>query len=136
MMSLSRSHSELKFLRDENVKRRLEVFLISEGFDVTAALKRASDEEIATLSKSEKRILVTNDVHFTNPFLFSKDKIFSVVWLRIPQDKPEALLESFSILLKDKSKPKDFEGFLIELMESGKFKSSPIKSSKFVRFTK
>ena len=136
MMSLSRSHSELKFLRDENVKRRLETFLISEGFDVTATLKRASDEEIAALSKSEKRILVTNDVHFTNPFLFPKDKIFSVVWLRIPQDKPEALLESFSILLKDKSKPEDFEGFLIELMEGGKFKSSPIKSSKPFRFTK
>ena len=136
MMSLSRSHSELKFLRDENVKRRLEIFLISEGFDVTAALKRASDEEIAALSKSEKRVLVTNDVHFTNRFLFSKDKIFSVVWLRIPQDKPEALLESFSILLKDKSKPEDFEGFLIELSEDGRFKSSPIKSLKSVRLTK
>ncbi|MBI2661432.1 DUF5615 family PIN-like protein [Candidatus Woesearchaeota archaeon] len=134
-MSLSRSHSELKFLRDENVKRGLEVFLISEGFDVTASLKRASDEEVAALSKSEKRILVTNDVHFTNPFLFPKEKIFSVVWLRIPQDKPEALLGSFSILLKGKSKPEDFEGFLIELGEKGKFKSSPIKSSKFVRFT-
>ena|SRR3989338_638864 len=93
-------HSQPKFLLDENVKKELLRFLNSEGYDVD----------------------------FTDTFLYPKDKIFSVVWLRIPQDKPKALLESFSILLKDKSKPEDFEGFLIELREDGSFKSSPIPS--------
>ncbi|MBI2547037.1 MAG: DUF5615 family PIN-like protein [Candidatus Aenigmarchaeota archaeon] len=135
-MSLSVSHSQLKFLRDENVKKRLEAFLKQRGFDIISKPKGLSNGKIAEFSKSEQRVLITNDWHFTDSSKFPKDKIFSVIWLRIPQDKPDALLESFSVLLKDKSKVEDFEGFLIELREGGEFKSSPIKSSKFVRFTK
>ena len=136
-MSKSRSPlRKLKFLLDENVNKALLKFLESEGYDATFKPKGLSNGKLALLSKSDSRVFVTNDEDFTDPFLYPKDKIFSVVWLRIPQDKPKALLESFSILLKDKSKPEDFEGFLIKLWEKGKFKSSPIKSSKFVRFTK
>ena len=135
-MSPSVFHSQLKFLLDENVKKDLLKFLKSERYDVAFKPKGLSNGKLAEFSKSEKRVLVTNDSHFTDSFIFPKDKIFSIIWLRIPQDKPSALLESFTILLKDKSKPEDFEGFLIELREGGKFKSSPIKSLKFVRFTK
>lgn len=116
-------------MRDENVKKRLENFLISKGFDVINSSKRSSDEKLASISKSDKRVLVTNDTHFSDSFLFPKEKIFSVVLLRIPQDKPDALLKSFSKLLKSKSKPEDFEGFLITLKED-KFEVSPIISLK------
>ena len=136
---MSKSQSplrKLKFLLDENVKKVLLNFLEPEGYDVIFKPKGLSNGKLALFSKSEKRVFVTNDEDFTDPWIYPKDKIFSIVWLRIPQDKPKALLESFSILLKDKSKPEDFEGFLIELMEGGKFKSSPIKSSKSFRFTK
>ena len=132
IMSQSASPSKLKFLLDENVKRRLEEFLVTKGFDVMLAPKGISNGKLAALSKSEKQVLVTNDSHFTDPFVFPKDKIFSVVWLRVPQRKIESLINSFSKLLKDKSKPADFEGFLTELREEGSFKSYPIKSSKFV----
>ena len=135
-MSSLVSHSELKFLLDENVDDRLGKFLKSEGFDVSSAPKGFSNGKLAPISKSEGRILVTNDFDFTDPIVFPKEKIFSVVWLRIPQDRLTVLFNSFSILLKNKSKPEDFEGFLIELGEDGKFKSSPLKSLKFVRFTK
>ncbi|MBI2663569.1 DUF5615 family PIN-like protein [Candidatus Woesearchaeota archaeon] len=128
-MLLLASRSKLKFLRDENVKKRLENFLISKGFDVINSSKRSSDEKLASISKSDKRVLVTNDTHFSDSFLFPKEKIFSVVLLRIPQDKPDALLKSFSKLLKSKSKPEDFEGFLITLKED-KFEVSPIISLK------
>ena len=128
-MLLLASRSKLKFLRDENVKKRLENFLILKGFDVINSSKRSSDEKLASISKSDKRVLVTNDTHFSDSFLFPKEKIFSVVLLKIPQDKPDALLKSFSKLLKSKSKPEDFEGFLITLKED-KFEVSPIISLK------
>ena len=136
-MSRSQSPSKrLKFLLDENVKKVLLKFLVSEGYDANFKPKGLSNGRLALLSKSEKRVFVTNDEDFADPWIFPKDKIFSIIWLRVPQDKPEALLESFSKLLKDKSKFEDFEGFLIELEEGGKFKSSRIKSVKSFRFTK
>jgi len=127
---------KLKFLLDENVKKELLGFLKQQGLDVVFKPKKLLNGILAEFSKSEQRVLVTNDKHFADSSKFPKEKIFSVIWLRIPQDKPEALLKSFFKLLKDKSKPEDFEGFLIELGEYGEFKSSPIKSLGFVRFTK
>ena len=131
-MSSLTSQSNLKFLFDENVDMRLKRFLEKQGVDIILKPKGLSNGKLAEFSKSEQRVLVTNDEDFIE---FSKEKVFSLVWLRVPQRRIESLKNSFSKLLKNKSKPEDFEGFLIELREGGKFKSSPIKSSKFVRFT-
>jgi len=60
--------------------------------------------------------LVTNDSDFINPVEFSKEKVFSVVLVTIPQDKPE-----------------DFEGLLIEL-KADDFEASKIPSSKFLKY--
>ena len=124
-MSPSISHSQLKFLLDENVKKDLLKLLSLEGYDAAFKPKGLSNGKLASLSKSEKRVFVTNDVDFSDSFLCPKDKIFSVVWLRIPQDKPEALSESFSNLLKSKNSPQDFEGNLIKLYED-KFEIEPL----------
>ena len=132
-MSLSISPSKLKFLFDENVDERLKRFLEKQGVDIILKPKGLSNGKLADFSKSEQRALVTNDDDFTE---FSKEEIFSIVWLRIPQRKIESSINSFSELLKSNSKPNDFEGFLIVLNEGGKFKSYPLNSSKFVRFTK
>jgi len=125
---MSLSVSPLKFLSDENMDKRLERFLKQQGVDIASKPKGLSNGRLAAFSKSEHRVLITNDKHFADSSKFPKDKIFSVVWLRIPQDKPKDLFKSFSKLLKDKSKPEDFEGFLIELKADGSFKSSPISS--------
>ncbi|MBI2106266.1 DUF5615 family PIN-like protein [Candidatus Woesearchaeota archaeon] len=122
----------VKFLLDENVKNRLLEFLRSGEYDVVIKPKGLSNGKLASFSKSEKRVLVTNDVDFS---LYPKNKIFSVVLLRIPQYNPESLTESFSKLLKDKYKSEDFEGFLVELKEGGEFKFSPIKSIYRVGFS-
>ena len=119
--------TELRFLLDENVKKELLKFLKSEGYDATFKPKGLANGELAAFSKSEQRILVSNDEHFTDSLKFPKDKLFSVVWLRVPQDKPESLLKSFSLLLKSKSKPEDFEGFLITLKD-GDFEISKLFS--------
>lgn len=126
-MSNSASPLSLKFLLDENVKLRLLSFLKAKGFDVEKATKKSSDEKLASLSKLEQRIFITSDSDFTDPEQYSKEKIFSIVWLRIPQDKPESLISAFSKLLKEIN-PKDFEGNLITLQENS-FDITPIAPS-------
>ena len=104
----------MKFLLDENIKNELLEFLKHRGFDAIFKPKGLSNGKLAELSKLEKRVLVSNDRHFTDSSKFPKEKIFSVVWLRIPQDKPESLMAAFSKLLKE-TKLKNFEGDLIIL---------------------
>lgn len=100
----------LKFLLDENVRIELYRYLNSEGFDVQYAPKSTKDSKIALISKQEKRILVTNDADFIE---YEIDDIFSIVWLRIPQNEPKTLIFSFAKLLKEF---KDFKGKLVILI--------------------
>lgn len=124
MLSLVSPMNELRLLLDENIKKELLRLLKSEGYDVIKAPKGYANGELGKISKSEQRILVTNDRHFTDSSVFPKEKIFSVVWLKIPQDKLESLLKAFSKLLKE-TKPEDFEGKLIILKEE-EFEIVPI----------
>jgi len=89
-MSLSTFQSKLKFLFDENVDERLKRFLKQQSVDVITNPKRLSNGKLADFSKSEQRVLVTNDEDFTE---FTKEEIFSVVWLSIPQRKIESLIK-------------------------------------------
>ena len=125
---MSSEDKELKFLLDENAKKELFQFLKQQRFDVIFKPKGLSNGKLAELSKSEQRVFVTNDWDFTDKFLSNKEKIFSVIWLRIPQDKPEALLNSFSKLIK-KIKPQDFEGKFITLYEN-RFEISSLSFTK------
>lgn len=105
------SRPKPKFLLDENVKRRLERFLSSKGYDAIAP-KELSNGRLASLSKSEQRVLVTNDEDFANAELYDRNRMFSVVLLKIPQNEPEELINAFSRLLEERE---EFEGFLIIL---------------------
>lgn len=125
MSSLVSKNTELKFLLDENVKKELLQFLKQQGFDVIFKPKGLLNGILAELSKSEQRILITNDEDFVE---FTKEEIFSIVWLRIPQNEPESLLKAFSILLKEKAMLEDFEGKLIVLKKDG-FDVSPLIST-------
>ncbi len=114
--SVSRS---IKFLSDENLDKRLERFLTKQGVDIVSKPKGLVNGKLAEFSKSEQRVLITNDEDFTDSERFPKEKIFSIVWSKIPQDKLDSLISSFSKLLEE-TKPEDFEGNLIKLYE-GKF---------------
>ena len=107
------SRSELKFLFDENVDKRLERFLVQQGVDVISKPKKLSDDKLAEFSKSEQRVLVTNDEDFSE---FTKEEIFSVVWLRIPQRKISSSIGEFSKLIKETGL-QEFKGNLIILYE-------------------
>ena len=104
-----------EFWSDENVKKELLQFL-KKDFDVIFKPKRLDNGKLAEFSKSEQRIFVTNDWDFTNESSYNKETIFSIVWLRISQSKPETLLKEFSKLLKE-IKPEEFKGKLITLYE-------------------
>ena len=114
-MSLSTSPSKIKFLLDENVDKRLEKFLKKQGIDVISKQKGLSNGKLAEFSKKERRVLITNDEDFSNLEHFTKEKIFSIILLRIPQNSIKPLINSFSNLLKD---AKEFEGKFITLYES------------------
>ena len=116
-MSNSASRS-IRFLSDENVDKRLEKFIKEQGVDTVSKPKGLANGKLASFSKSEQRALITNDEDFADSEHFPKEKIFSVVWLRISQDKLELSKSAFSRLLKE-IKPEDFEGNLITLYEDG-----------------
>src|SRR3990167_6884750 len=102
-----------KFLLDENVKEILSRFLKSESFDVKLAPKTASDLRLASLSKEEQRILVSNDEDFQ---WYSEREIYSVILLKIPQNDNEPLIKSFQKLLSEFS---NFAGRIVIVDNEG-----------------
>lgn len=108
-----------KFLLDENVKKALLRLLKSNVFDVKLALKGSTDTEIARISKKEKRILVTNDEDFQ---WYTKDQVYSVVLLKIPQADSTGLISSFEKLLKEFN---NFPGKIV-LLETDKWTDYPL----------
>ena len=110
----------LRFLCDENVRVELDASLKTRGFDVNRLPKGSPDKMLSILSQREQRILVTNDRDFT---LLSEEKIFAVVWLRIPQQDLEILISSFQKLLAE---CRVFAGNLITLDNQG-WKNFPLR---------
>ncbi len=110
---MSSEASQYRFLLDENVKHSLEVFLKKRGLEAIRAGKGMTDKELAARSKKEKLILITNDSDFANP---GEEKIFSVIWLRLPQSDRKKMLDSFATLIE---KVDSFEGKMIILKEDG-----------------
>src|SRR3989344_1383130 len=108
---------KLRFLLDENVNRRLGGFLSAQGHHVAFASQGITNGKLAALSKSTKSILITNDSDFSDSLCYSRENVFSIIWLLIPQQKPDVLLTAFDKLLKEKQKAGDFEGNLIKLVE-------------------
>ena len=77
--------------------------------DAVSAPKSTEDGAIAKISLKEKRVLVTNDEDFSE---YPGNRIFAVIWLRIPQNEPQTLLNSFENMLGHVHK---FEGRLVVL---------------------
>lgn len=110
MPSLTLNH---KFLLDENVRIELYRFLTQKKFNVKITTKSASDSQLVSISKKQRRILITNDEDFTQ---YPENEIFSVVWLKIAQYDAESLITSFEKLLKEL---KVFKGKIILLTPKG-----------------
>jgi len=100
-------------------------FLKGKGVDVRAAPPGATDSRLAALSHAERRILVTNDSDFGNTASYSRERIFAVVLLRIPQERAQSLLDSFSLLLEARQRNTDFAG-TITILREGRFETTKI----------
>ena len=111
----------MQFLLDENVRQELLRYLHKMGFSARIVPKGSSDETLAAISIKEKRVLVTNDEDFSE---YPKSTIFSVVWLRIPQNDLQSLLRMFNRLIKE---CKNFKGKLI-VLEKNIWKDVPLPS--------
>jgi predicted nuclease of predicted toxin-antitoxin system len=107
------SSLRFKFLLDENVRRELYLFLKNRHTNVKTCPKGLRNGAIAKHCLSEGRTLVTNDEDFSR---MSAKEIYSVVWLKIPQNDPEGLIKAFSRFLD--SAPPDLKGTLITLLLS------------------
>lgn len=116
---MSSSTQPVRFLLDENVRAELGKMLRARGFNLKLAAKGASDQFLASLAKKEKRVLVTNDMDFTD---MASDKVFSVIWLRLPQNNSGLLLASFEKLILE---CKNFRGRVI-ILEPSAWSSLPL----------
>ena len=114
-----------KFLLDENVPRKLLQSLTQQGIDAVFKLKGLSDDKLAALALLEKRVIVTNDWHFTDGLRFPKESIYGVIWLRVSQRDSDSLITTFFELLAQRS---DFKGLLITL-RTDRFDVEEISSS-------
>jgi predicted nuclease of predicted toxin-antitoxin system len=116
---MSSSTRATRFLLDENVRTELGAFLRDNDFDVKRLSKGAPDQSLATTSREERRVLVTNDRDFSS---LPKEKLFSVVILRVPQRQVQALLAAFARLFAECSV---WESQVI-VLDSEQWKSSPL----------
>lgn len=111
---------KFKFLLDENVRIELYKFLREKGVDVKLASKGLNNGKLAEFCMSEQRILITNDGDFSQ---MSANKVYGVIWLKIPQNDPVGLVKQFSTILR--SERVSFKGQLVMLWEN-KFKVSAL----------
>ena len=95
---MSSSTPSLRFLLDENVRIELVGWLRTHQFDLRLAPRATSDPTLAAWSKTDRRILVTNDEDFC---AYPASEVYAVVWLRIPQRDARALIRSFRKLLAE-----------------------------------
>lgn len=105
-------------LCDENLPSLLVKLLKDEGFDVISPIPSTNDEQIASLAKSENRIIVTFDRHFTNRLLFPPNKYAGIVLVRINPPLIKTVLSALLALFKTVS-PSEFKGRIFSLSFSG-----------------
>lgn len=81
----------MKFKLDENIGQRGREILTGSGHDVATvgeqSLSGAEDAELIEVCRSEERCLVTLDLDFANPLVFTPSKYLGIAVLRLP-DKP------------------------------------------------
>jgi len=95
----------MKFKLDECLDVRLAVFFYDAGHDIQTVyqekLSGAPDERVYSACLHEKRILVTQDMDFSNPFRFSPLPSQGIIVLRNPsQLLPEAEYLVRMVILK------------------------------------
>ncbi|MCD6219920.1 DUF5615 family PIN-like protein [Candidatus Calescamantes bacterium] len=90
----------MKFLADENIEKPVVEYFRGEGHDVLwiAEIQKAiTDEEVLSITRREKRILLTNDKDFGELIFLQKKVTSGIVLLRF---KTEDALSKVMVLRK------------------------------------
>jgi predicted nuclease of predicted toxin-antitoxin system len=106
----------MRFLLDENIHAKLGKYLESHGHDIAKVAKSLNDLEVAELSKSEQRIILTHDSDFTNTDLHPLNSHYGVIVIKINSlylDKVKSALNN----LFAKIPPDQIQGGLFLLFE-------------------
>lgn len=103
----------MKFLADENVRKRLVKTLIKAGHEVKEPKKGIKNSVLFSLAKKEERILLTNDTDFLEE-KYSPDKKIGIIVFRVFPDTFENQKKALLRLLS-KYKQEKFFGNVVEL---------------------
>lgn len=105
-----------RLLLDANISPETAIFLRSFSFNVKSLIEDGlgdiEDEEVAKIARKEKRTLVTFDLDFGEMYYFALRKKFSVIILRLEDQRVEAanaalkrfLETQHSVLISQKKK--------------------------------
>ena len=119
---LTLSRPKLDFVLDENIPVELTSWLIQKGHNSTSCPKGSLDEDVASLAKERKAILLTQDRHFTNTLRFPPKSFSGIVRIKIHPSYLEDITSSLGKLFETFSAPEDFKGKLIVLEKDGFFR--------------
>ena len=101
----------MRFITDENIPGLLAIRLKELGHDVVACPRARSDETLAKLASSQKRIILTLDKDFTNTILFPP-KQFNIIHIAIHPPEKNAVIQAVLSLIEH-SKPSNLKGLMI-----------------------
>ena len=90
----------MKFLIDENIRKEVKDFLIASGHDAISIPKGSSDERLAKIAKSEKRIILTHDVDFSNTWSYPPKEYSGIIRIKIHPPTAEIINHALSAFLK------------------------------------
>lgn len=110
------------FVIDENVPSDLIAWLTGKSHVTFPVPKGGSDEEVASIAKNKKSILLTLDRHFTNSLKFPPKEFFGIIRIKIHPSYIEDIIFSLDRLFCVFSRQEDFRSKLIILEKEGYFK--------------
>ena len=108
----------MRFLIDENVRLEIETFLVKAGHDVRRVAPGSENGEIIQLAFTEKRVLVTHDLHFANILIYPPERYCGIIRIRIDPPLASKVLPALQKLL-EKVAPEKFNKKLYVLEEDG-----------------
>lgn len=108
----------MKFLIDENVRSEVQAFLVKAGHDVKRVTPGSKNGEIIQVALTEKRVLVTHDIHFSNILMYPPEKYCGVIRIRIHPPSANRIISALRKLL-DKVPPEEFNMRLYVLEDDG-----------------
>lgn len=113
----------MRFLADENFKRRVVVRLARAGHDVAFTPKGLKDKAVADLAKAQQRVLLTHDHDFANSQAFPPAELPGIVLLAVQPPTLERIVAALDNVLSEVP-AESFSGKLIVVCEVDSFEIS------------